>query len=674
LHSRFMKRSLLPILLGLLVLSGCGDDDSPAGDVGLADAADAMLDGGSIDSAGPDGSQPDAGEADVSLPDGGAADVVDPPGDAGPADSGPGLIIGDGMRCEVASAYNPTDIASQGAFHWLAAGDRIVRVDESFGNPVEELVTDGVVSELHATEDHLVAHTGEGWLRREPDGTWVELSPMRLGRVTGNRALFALSGTSLLRYDGAWTTIEPPAGVTISTSLSVHDDYVFMVVEENEFWVHDGTSWSSHSTSTLSDVPGPPQPAARVTLEFVRALSATEFVFEYSVTRNFTTTWGLATFEAGVLTILSDEIPNYGVSGYFDGQYVNVNGTLVSDDGENWRPSPYPASFEGWPGPTFIADQETLWAVASWGVYRLNEDTWEQAMAPSMPATLLSVSPDARLAPAPAYGVIDDRDMGRLTFVRWDGSWSATEVEGPPTSPYLAAVQLAWAGDVAYYLQRSVSDEYRIIAHRWHAGVDETLGGYRVGKAVFANRFGVYMTVESGGGFNTYVHQAIGDGFPRHSTASGCWANYGLVLAGPGLVIVGCDFGSGGITDSVWWDGTDWNIFSRSTHQGYVDDGTTQTAIFRTEAEPYIWSAYDGTDWTTPDVSWAPESAHFEGAEFDQVVASYPNGLSWKRGEDVATAEDSRFGPAQGVVTSERALLMAGTRERRYTFDCVPEL
>lgn len=106
---------------------------------------------------------------------------------------------------------------------------------------------------------------------------------------------------------------------------------------------------------------------------------------------------------------------------------------------------------------------------------------------------------------------------------------------------------------------------------------------------------------------------------------------------------------------------------------GYIDDGVTQTAIFRTEAEPYIWSAFDGTDWTTPDVSWAPDSAHFERSALDQVVASYPNGFSWKRGESVATAEDPRFGPAQGLVTSERALLMTAGPERRYTFDCIPD-
>ncbi|MEM9189856.1 MAG: hypothetical protein AAGF12_11810 [Myxococcota bacterium] len=467
----------------LLVVAACGDDSSDVADSMVDSRVDSSRDA-AVDGAPGDGAPRDA-PADSSI-DGPSmdADGCRPVGD----------IVGSGMTCDVIAGYQPSDIGSRAGTRWLAAGDRIVRVDARFSNPTVEHIVDGEVLELLVTDDHALAvlesatDGSRSVVIRDPTGTWSPSAlpgspPLMRFRAVGTSDAFLVDDVlnQVYRYDGSWSAIAPPTADVDITGAEAWEGELFAPFED-ALHVHDGTSWTRFPADALLAMPpgGPPiEMPNRVLLADIAIASATDIAVVYILFRgNRELRTSVAKFDGLAFSTWAAPAPPGPSLDRAGARWVFGRGTHVLNAMEDeWVEVAIPLSFgrltshlrPGRRDAFRILDGAGLWASSDRnGIYRLDATTWTRVVTPTMPERLLGDPPDTRVAPAEAYGSVFDYDDRESQLVRWtDAGFEPTPLRGPP-SP-----QATWVGPVAYYLLWV--DDTAANAYRWEAGVSARL-------------------------------------------------------------------------------------------------------------------------------------------------------------------------------------------------------
>ena len=663
----------LSSLCAIVLCAGC-DDGGPASDAGLDSE---VVDVG-LDSAGDD-----AGD------DAGLDAAIDGGSDAG-TDGG---AVGDGMRCTVLADYAPTDIATLGAQRFLAAGERLVRVDLSFGGAVEELVADDFVPGLtlsvravHATATDVFAildgsGASDSHVLVREGGAWTEVTPPAPSsrhRLGGTSVAFVSNRLELYRWDDGWTPVGLPPSISDIDEFTAVDDAVHLVGpgggDHGSIWTHDGSTWSETPLDPLGVAPsGPPLPPIDgITIGPIEALADGALIFTYAVRRTSGPGEdGVAILRDGVFTKLGPTPAGHGRITQAGSEYLFVadSSAFTSPDGSTWTEVPTPSAF---PTPIRSPDfsvtdgDRTFVVLYEHGIYELAPSGWELRATRENPARLLDARPDARLDVAAAYGMFPDLDADLIEFATWDGSgWVRTGVEAP-------TLRGAWVGDTLYYLPDGVDAGSTAPIRRWTAGSEELLSGGSFDHVVAtdANVYGVRRV----GILSHELERWTGSGW---TSLPNYLCTGGVVTAGvDGLVVIGCDDSSGsGDFFAIWLSGGEWMTLAHILRMGHIG-GPSGTAVFSDEAAG-TFPTYDGDAWSVMSFEWVGDRPSFvTGPDPDNLLAHYSGHLVWNRAGSIASLTDRRLDRVAGAVVHEdRVIVRAHGRSYRSfsTFDCVPE-
>ncbi len=633
-----MKRTL-PLLL---LVVACGDDSTPPLDTGI----DAPL----------DASRPDTGAVDAPT------DATLDAGMDGAADASTDAFLpGDGMTCRVAGHYDsPIDVASRGNDRWLLALNRIVRTDETFSNPVEELET--AAHDVIATTNEVMIVSSDQIYRRLPDGSWEDATPADLGDnpvLRGNTTPVLSDGEHLREWaDGSWLSLPLPDGVSeLGEAFTAYDGFVFAAAQ-NSIWTFDGTDWTETPLAPLSVVEGPPLPPVERIWATAPEPTDSGVVFAYVVERTS------GRDERGVATAVDGTLTKHGDPGFTpvrvrpdSGGYVAISsrGMLArSTDGATWD-EPIALSFSS---PRVSLDDASVWAtVNSVGVFEL-QSTWELTRGRWGPDALTHMPPDPSLPTARAYGSIYDATTGESRLAWWTGTdWSATLIPGPAGNH-----AIRWLDDTAYFLTGNPPES--ALLNEWTSLASATYPDRYRTNGFSVNRHAVYINNRTSIlGYDVY---RFTDSETRTMLPRVFCSPANLVAAGEfGLLAVGCRAEESGSNHAMWLDGDEWTLIADLTRVGQLDD----RVVFWDEAAG-TYPTYDGETWS----SWTGETGsarswYLQGDDSNYISHS-PGELVWQVDEETRSVRDVRLDRVLSAVTHTDRIIV---RVNNHTFDCVPD-